>query len=386
MRIFLSCLQSKVKHPIPAYQFWEVYFKNGIEEAGHDWLDSEEVDWAEGLVHLDEESLIQWRDRTWSIVVSTIKKKHKENPIHLFLSYLFPKQVNPDAIREIQDLGIPCVNFYCDNVRDFVKVPKAFYCFDLNWVPEYKALKMYESAGLKYIFAPMPVWIPLKLRNSDHIEKYGVSFIGSRDTQREALLSEVLRSNVRLEIRGVGWSHDESFPSKSDVGVFNLQKTATNQLEFIRSQGLLAWLRKISARSLPNIADEIFVGFVKRQPDAEEYPLIIQQSIVTLGINRYPSYRHPFSNPDKYSRMRDIEAPMMGACYLTEWTEGLEQLYEIGKEIETYSSAEEMIAKISMLRADTKKRKEMRYLAQKRSLQEHTFTNSITRISQILEC
>ena len=41
---------------------------------------------------------------------------------------------------------------------------------------------------------------------------------------------------------------------------------------------------------------------------------------------------------------------MLGACYLTEWTEGLEHMYELGKEIETYRTAEELTSKLSELR------------------------------------
>jgi Glycosyl transferases group 1 len=380
MRIFLSCLQSSVNHPIPAYQFWQTYFKNGIQEADHAWVEAEGVDWAEGLVYIEKESLIEWRGRIWGIVVSSIKKQHKQKPIDLFLSYLFPKQVDSSAIQEIQQLGIPCVNFYCDNVRDFMKIPKEFYCFDLHWVPEYKALKMYERVGLKHIFAPMPVWIPLNQRNYNHPEKYGVSFIGSRDIQRELLLAQAIKSGVELEIRGAGWSKNKLNLSETSQIPIDLYQIATNQLEFIQTQGFLAWLRKIRKRSSPTIADEIFADFVKEQPNAEEYPLIIQQSLISLGINRYPSYRHPFSNPDKYSRMRDVEAPMMGSCYLTEWTEGLDHLYELGKEIETYRNMEELVEKIKYLTDSPEVRKSLRFKGQRRSLSEHTISKSINRI------
>jgi hypothetical protein len=171
---------------VPAYNFWEHYFKRGIEEAGNEWLEAEEVDWAEGLVYFKEEALRDWRGSTWNRTIDIIKKLHNTKPIDLFLGYLFPKQVEPDAIKEIQALGIPCVNFFCDNVREFTRIPNEFYCFDLHWVPEFKALQMYQQAKLKYLHAPMPVWVPLKQRICNHPENYGISFIGSRDIQREA--------------------------------------------------------------------------------------------------------------------------------------------------------------------------------------------------------
>ncbi|NUN63520.1 glycosyltransferase family 1 protein [Pseudanabaena biceps] len=381
MRIFLSCLQSKVKHPIPAYQFWEVYFKNGIEEAGHEWLETEEVDWAEGLVYLDEESLIKWRDRTWNIVVSAIKKKHKENPINLFLSYLFPKQVSPDAIREIQDLGIPCVNFYCDNVRDFKHIPIEFYCFDLHWVPEFKALNMYQHAGLNYVYAAMPVWIAPEYRHSNHVENYGISFIGSRDIQRERLFAESIKSGINLEIRGAGWlsNAEENIQEYQGLPQKVWQKI-NNQKQIINNDGLMFWLRKVSAKFVAKIPNQLFVPYVKEKPNFDEYIKITQQSQITLGVNRYPSFHYSLTCPNTYSRMRDIEAPMLGACYLTEWTEGLEDLYELGEEIETYTSVEEMIDKIHYLIANPQKRRTMRIKAQIKALEKHNILSTLEKI------
>ncbi|BAZ03598.1 hypothetical protein NIES3974_02270 [Calothrix sp. NIES-3974] len=380
MRIFLSCQQARKKHNIPAYSFWETYLKKGIEEAGYEWVEAPDVDWAEALSYYHPDDLHKWRQRTWNCVLSSIKQQHQNQGIDLFLGYLFPKQIEIGAVEEIRSLGIPCVNFFCDNVREYIKVPKEFYCFDLHWVPEFKALKMYQQAQLNYIYAPMPVWISKELRTCEHRENYGVSFIGSRDIQRAALLAQVINSGIALEIRGAAWSSDSHISQNFNLPSQNIWQTAVNQLKYLKTEGIIPWLRKIQAKSQPTIPDEVFADCVKKQPNGQEYTAIIQQSTISLGINRYPSYRYPFSYPNTYSRMRDIEAPMMGACYLTEWTEGLDDLYELGEEIETFSNAEEMIEKIRMLQADPKKRKKMRCQAQKRALTEHSVANSINKI------
>ncbi|MDF5731548.1 MAG: glycosyltransferase [Rhizonema sp. PD38] len=384
MQIFLCCQQALKKHNVPAYSFWESYFKQGIQEAGYQWLEAEGVDWAEGLVYMDREALNEWRKLTWNQVISSIKKLQKTRQVDLFLSYLFPKQVDINTVQEIKSLGIPCVNFFCDNVREFIRVPKEFYCFDLHWVPEYKALKMYEQAGLLYTYAPMPVWIAPHQRTCKHLENYGVSFIGSRDVQREMLLAQVIKSDVAVDIRGSGWRNDVSTSCSYKYQNQSLWQTSVNQVDMIATQGILPWVRKIQTKFLPKISNDILSNFVKETPNAVEYVTIIQQSMVCLGVNRYPSYHYPFFQPDTYSRMRDIEAPMMGACYLTEWTEGLDCLYELGEEIETYCTAEEMIEKIRSLQADPEKRRRMRCKVQKRALEEHTVAKSLKRITKTL--
>jgi len=243
---------------------------------------------------------------------------------------------------------------------------------------------MYQQEGLKYVYAPMPVWIPLDQRHSDHPEHYGLSFIGSRDIQREVLLAQAIQSHIPIEIRGAGWIDNSS---KSLININksrSLWQTSINQWNFINSQGIPAWLRKIQSKSLPRVNDSIFASYVRQQPSHQEYNAIIQQSAITLGINRYPSYRYPFTRPNTYSRMRDIEAPMMGACYLTEWTEGLDDLYELGEEIETYRSSEELVEKIQHLISSSALRNSLRLKGQKRALSEHSITKSIDKIWQAI--
>jgi hypothetical protein len=384
MRIFLSCQQALRSHRVPAYSFWETYFKKGVEEAGHQWVEAETIDWAEGLTHFDKTALQSWRDRTWSLVISSIQQHHQRRPIDLFLSYLFPKQIERSAVQAIQSLDIPCINFFCDNVREFIQVPQEFYDFDLHWVPEFKALQLYQKAKLNYIYAPMPVWIPPQQRSCLHPENYSISFIGSRDVQREALLAQALQAGGNIEIRGAGWMADNGTASSSQDPQPSLWQKGLNQWHFLAHEGLCSWTRKMQAKFQPQIPNDTWIALVKPQPETAEYIAILQQSRVTLGINRYPSYRHPFARPDTFSRMRDIEAPMMGACYLTEWTAGLEHLYELGEEIAIYRTAEEMVEQLQILEANPFKRKQLRIQGQKRALAEHTVAKSLKRIANAL--
>src|ERR1700743_1554539 len=180
MKIFLSFLQSPENYPIPAYGFWEHYIKNGIEEAGHQWTECPDVDWAQGLVPKNKAEQLRWKDETWSKTLARLKK----DPADLFLSYLYPEQIDTAAIGEIRKMGIACVNFFCDNVRLFKKIPAEFAVFDLNWVPEFKAIMLYQKAGFPHINLPMPIWVAPGLRNMHNENNDQVSFIGSKDVQR----------------------------------------------------------------------------------------------------------------------------------------------------------------------------------------------------------
>jgi spore maturation protein CgeB len=84
--------------------------------------------------------------------------------------------------------------------------------------------------------------------------------------------------------------------------------------------------------------------------------------------------------PLSYSRLRDIEAPMLGACFLTEWTEGLEHLFELGLEIETYRTPDELVEKLSSLTREPDRRRAMRANAQRRALAHHSVGQSLGKL------
>src|SRR5262245_34160891 len=102
MRILVSCLQSRKRHPIPAYEFWRSYFVQGLQEAGHEVLEVPGVDWAEGLTYAHGPELESWRARTWDATLAYVRRELQCRPIGLFISYLFPAQVDGAAIGELQ--------------------------------------------------------------------------------------------------------------------------------------------------------------------------------------------------------------------------------------------------------------------------------------------
>jgi hypothetical protein len=375
MKIFLSFLQSPINHPIPAYSFWEHYIKNGIEETGHQWTECPDVDWALGIVPQNKSEHLKWLETTWDKTLNYLKK----HPADLFLSYLYPEQIDTEAISEIKKLGIPCVNFFCDNLRLFRKIPAEFAAFDLNWVPENKAIKLYQQAGFPFINLPMPMWVDPKYRTVKEETNNGVTFIGSKDIQRLLFFEKIIQQcpEIPLSIYGNGWTDDilqEALPQA------DRSKKLIYQYNFIIKNGVLPYSRKLKQRNISMTASARLKTKIQGAISFDEYNKLTAESIITVGINRYPSFHFPLSQPDTYSKLRDIEAPMLGACYLTEQTDGIECMYDIGNEIELYKSTEDFIEKVKELQADAPKRKKLKINGQKRALQDHSIDQSLNKI------
>lgn len=382
MRILLSCLQSLKPHPLPAYGFWRNYFVHGLLDAGHQVVEVPNVDWAEGVVYPAGGALDSWRARTWERVEAFVRLENAQRSIDLFVGYFYPKQVEATSIRDLQRRGIPCVNFFCDNVREFVKPPKEYGAFALHWVPEFEALPMYRQAGLPYIHASMPCWISQELRNTPQVETEPATFLGSADVLRRDLLGRALQGGSDFVVRGPGWlgngdSANGSQQSRSIASVVN------NQINLVKQHGFGGLLKKLEARALPLRPRSIRESQIGAAVFDDDYIRITREAMVTIGVNRVPTANRSLHRPLVYSRLRDIEAPMLGACYLTEWTEGLEHMYELGKEIETYRTAEELTSKLRELCRDRVRRGAMRERAQRRALSDLSVARSIARIGAI---
>ena len=377
MKVFLSFLQSEKQYPIPAYQFWQHYIKNGITEAGYDWTECPGADWVLGLVPQSKEDHLKWKADIWAKTIAWLKKK----PADIFLSYLYPDQIDQSAIKQIKSLGIPCVNFFCDHIRNYKNVPTEFAVFDLNWVPEYRAAQWYKKAGYPYINLPMPMWIEPQYRVLKEETNMQITFIGSVDIQRQLLFEEMIAQapDLPLAVYGNGWKGNNTIAQPA-VPDYTLSKKIKFNFDFIAQQGFAAYRRKMQQRNMNAAISSQLNAKIHEAPAFDQYNQLTAGSMITLGVNRYPSFSYPLDKPDSYSRLRDIEAPMLGACYLTEYTDGLENLYDPENEITVYKNAAELVAKAAELQNDPAKRKKLKINGQKRALNDHSIPVSLGKI------
>lgn len=379
MRIALAFFQTQARGGNAAnYGFWSDMMRAALQEAGHEVLEFADIDWAAGMCPGDGAALRAWRDRSWSLALQQLEQWRAAGGVDFFLAYFFPQQIEPAAVAEIRRRGIPIVNFFCDNVREFRHVPTAFRDFDLHWVPEWAALPLYVQAGLPHLHAPMPLWIPPGFRSVAAQEDAAtVCFLGTYDPQRAGFLAELAPHGVRVQIRGKGWQQRD--PTPAGFVARDYAGRLRHQCAFINQHGLAAWLRKFSRTPAPVYANppaDWCGGPVPR----DEYLRLTREAAVTLGINRYESPRLRPGEIAVYSRLRDIEAPMLGACYLTEWAPGLNRLYDLDREIATYRDAAGLADAAGRLLADPARRAAMRSSAQRRALQDHSIAATIGKI------
>ncbi len=372
MNFYLAFFQSKIRHKIPEYSFWEYYIKNGILESGNEFIEDESIDWAYGYAIKDKHLNKSWKNETWQKVIDFLKI----NRTDIFLSYLYPEQIDSSALTYIsKELGIPTVNFYCDNLRDFKEVPIEFYAFTLNWVPELQALGMYEKANKPYIHLPMPMWVPTEFRSQTPCESTLSSFIGSRDYFRhlffEKLKNKYLESYSQINIYGSGWVSDQQYRD-----VENSVNKLSNQIKFLKAEGVMKFLNKLAFKYYE--PKEVISGNGKLTQ--EEYFKYSRESLVVIGLSSVLNYNYHPLKPLRYSRLRDIEVPMLGGCYLVESNPDIFSLYEVDKDIFTFCDVDDFNLKFNELLKYPELRTKLRLNGQRRATEDLNISVSLAKV------
>ncbi len=383
MRIFLIWLQSPHRHPLPAYAFWRGYLLPGLAEAGHEVIEPRpDTDWAGGLLPLNRAERRAWLDRVWTSTLEDIRRARAAGGIDLVLTYLYPSQIDRSAIREIRRASVPVVNFFCDNIRQFTRLPAAFSAFDAHWVPEAAALPLYAARGWRACFAPMPCWVPPERRHTPAERSSVARFIGRGDRLRIRLLAHLRDAELPLEIYGQAWGPGEGASAPRATPA--LAARLADWSDLARRQGLAAVWHRLRSRAREDAPAPDLSRCLRGAAPDDAYAELLAGCAVTLGINRFPKWGPAGGDLGVYSRLRDIEAPMLGACYLTEHTPELERFYDCDQEIATYRNEAELVEKTRHLLASPDRRHSLRVAAQRRALADHTIERSIGTIAQSL--
>lgn len=99
-----------------------------------------------------------------------------------------------------------------------------------------------------------------------------------------------------------------------------------------------------------------------------------------IAVNRHIDAAENFAN-----NMRLFEVTGVGTMLITDFKENLGELFEIGKEIETYKTKEELVDKIKYYLENESAREKIAHGGQKRTLKNHTYRRRIKDLVKILQ-
>ena len=120
-------------------------------------------------------------------------------------------------------------------------------------------------------------------------------------------------------------------------------------------------------------------GWEHGRLDTKEVPRVFAQSKIVLGVGTIGYCK------DFYSlKMRDFDGPMSGSLYLTHDNSDLRDLYEVGKEIDTYTSAIDCLQKVRHYLNDADARERLAAAGRERAIRDHTWDRRFSDLFGLL--
>ena len=373
MRIFLAIPRS----PNAAFEsdLWTRNLRDPLVQLGH-----EVVLFTEGvqpLFDLDPTApatdvpRAQFTER----FLAAVDASQRAGRLDLVITYFSDSHLTDDAVRRVRETIAPILNFFCNNVHQFHLVRRSSRHYTACLVPEEAAMASYRAAGASPIFFPMAAHADV-YRPLDLPARYEATFAGQRYGDRTLGILALREAGVDAHAFGQGWGGNTpgGAPSTPPVTPFSkaaraLRLLAQGRSPFAAAADLRAYeqLQRHHAAALhPIISDDAYVA-------------LFSESKISLGFLILGD-THRTARPLRQVRLREFEAPMAGAFYVTGFLEEMSRHYEVGKEIVCYRSIPEMVDLCRYYLAHDEERERIRRAGHERARRDHTWTRRFERL------
>jgi spore maturation protein CgeB len=305
------------------------------------------------------------KPRTNERLVQEFRDAHRKRPLDLFYGYLYSSVAYPATIDLIRESGVPTVNFSCNNIHQFDLVRGIAAHFDVCVVPEQAAQADFVRVGARPIRIQLAA-NPNVYRPYPEPRIHDVTFVGQRYADRAGYLDHLHHNGLDVRAWGAGWQPRKRLDMAH-------AKAALALVEDERFDGIRRLVRRTPPSAHVGLADAV---------DTSAYggPRLLQRDLVrmfsqsrlSLGFATAGS-SHLSEQRLTHLRLRDFEAPMSGALYLTEHQLELAEYFEPGTEVLTYLNRDDLLDKARYYLAHQEESERIRHAALQRARRDHTW-------------
>lgn len=391
MRIFIA-----VRHAIDPSRFygglWSTNFYPALRGLGHDLVESQ-VDLAPASRFMDvagdfTAGELSLRARLTEQVLSELEAAHRQRPIELFLSYFYNAHFDASGFDRIRALGIPSINFYCNSIYQFANVAEIAAGVDVSWHAERDARDAYLAAGANPVWVQMAadpgLYHPIDVRREPH-----ACFVGQNYADRGTWMAALVKAGIPIEIYGSGWGAEDEGPSSAaDTEREYLGRpqpvpgSASGYAKAIRDivardgviEGAKRIVTRLANRQSQGQSAELFAPIARGPIPFSRILDVFGRSEVCLNFSNV-WLAGPGSRLVPHVRLRDFEAPMCRTCYLTGHSDEITEFYDVGSEIDTYRTPEELVDKTRYYLSHPDAAERLRDGGYRRAVGHHTWTH-----------
>lgn len=295
-----------------------------------------------------------------------------------------------ETAKQLRGLGVPMVNYHVDMAFQWYRV--------IRTAPYFDVLAVAQMTNAEYLapYNPNIHWMPMAA-NPDfyHTRTAGVSgyqqdvsFVGSFNPYRRALIAECVRQGVKPVVCGRGWSNEAPSPYRFEWDAYKIcHDLRYYGMPRLKAEGVKSLTDPLKRKYARQHTFEELIGPDFRPPCSDEtLPLMFRSSKVNLGFSDTGWHRDGYVIPSTnlQCRLRDFEVPMAGGFYLVQKAPGHDDYYKIGEEIETWSEPEELADKVIFYSKNVTAAERIREAGQRKALQAHTWQHRFDNLFQRL--
>jgi hypothetical protein len=303
-------------------------------------------------------------ERLWD----QIRAAHAGRGLDAVISYCFSSDVDPALIERTVELGIPWINFFCDSTYAFDLVEAVARVVSLNWFPERAADARYRALGRAVLCRPYAVHPGALPEASCETAEHALGFVGAPTGNRVLRLAALRLLGCPTEVRGEGWKPTNAGPPRPRPArprPPRFDRRVRGRLGERILQRVLKPLVRGGARPL---ADDEMVSF-------------LSHCRVVLGLNEGRDSQGAYRS---YLKLRDVEFPGYGCCYLTQHNEDVEHAFDVGREVLTFRHLAEAASLVRRSVRHPETARAMGQAARRRVLAEHTWAARLLDLARAL--
>jgi hypothetical protein len=343
---------------------WQRHFYDGLQAALPGVVLPQDVDfqWARPA-HRAPLAASRDREATSERLLVQVRTAHARGGLDAVISYCFSSDVEPALVERTVELGVPWINFFCDSTYAFDRVEELARVTSLNWFPERAAAPQYRALGRPVLCRPYAVHAAALADAGCDVAEHALGFVGAPTGNRVLRLAGLRLLGCPAEVRGEGW-HRTAAPASRPRPPQTDRRARGQLVERILGRALMPLVRG-QARAL---ADDEMAPFLAR-------------CRVVLGLNEGRDLHGVYRS---YLKLRDVEFPGYGCCYLTQHNEDIEHAFDVGREVLTFHDSAEAASLVRQSTRHTSQARAIGRAARRRVLAEHTWPGRLPELAAAL--
>jgi len=298
------------------------------------------------------------RDKANKLLYKTIEQDKPD----LMFTVLLKDELDPATIQKISNTDTVTLNWFCDDQWRFNNYSK-FWAPYFNWIvtTNYTALPKYRDIGCSNVIKSQWGCNHFLYKNIDLPLKYNVTFVGYPHGTRRETIHTLRSSGIAVSAWGSGWKLGR-LTQNDMIKVFNQSRINLN---------------------LPNASVTLDIpGSLSRALSNVPFGMSVKNRGTQLLSMLRKTNRFDYPSQIKG---RNFEVPGCGGLLLTEKVVGLEEYYDIGKEVVCFDDMDSLVEMSNYYLSHEEERSNIALQGYLRTIRNHTYAHRFTDIFQKLQ-